>query len=135
ISKMVHENGAILIVGLNPVPLGVLSPPGEFGADIACGEGQPLGHPVALGRTRRGILACKNEPKFVDALPMFMVGILRTPVHGERAYTWHPLFGKIFYSSREEARSFSGTSSFLLAIGSAAYMALLGPEGIRDISM
>ncbi|MEM3192244.1 MAG: aminomethyl-transferring glycine dehydrogenase subunit GcvPA [Candidatus Micrarchaeaceae archaeon] len=135
ISKMVHENGAILIAGFNPISLGVLAPPGEFGADIACGEGQPLGHPMALGGTRLGILACKNEPKFVDALPMLMVGILRTPVHGERAYTSHPMSRKIFYSTREEARSFSGTSSFLLAIGSAVYMALLGPEGIREIGM
>ena len=64
---------------------------------------------------------------------MTMVGILPTTVPGERAYTWHALFDRIFYGEREAARSFSGTSSFLNAIGAGVYMALLGPSGMAEL--
>lgn len=133
ISRIAHEKGALLIVNVNPASLGVLAPPGQYDADIACGDGQPLGLPMACGGARLGILACKNEHNFVHSLPMLMVGVLRTEVPGERAYTWHALFDEIFYGTREEARSISGTSSFLMAIGAGVYMALLGPKGMRDL--
>jgi glycine dehydrogenase subunit 1 len=133
ISRIAHEAGALLIANVNPASLGVVAPPGQYDADIACGDGQPLGLPQAGGSTRLGILACKNEKRFVSALPMLMVGILPTRVHGERAYTWHALFDKIFYGTREAARSYSGSSSFLMAIGTAVYMALLGPKGMKDL--
>jgi len=133
ISRIAHEKGALLIVSVNPASLGVLAPPGQYGADIACGDGQPLGLPMACGGARLGILACRNEHKFVHSLPMLMVGILRTEVPGERAYTWHALFDKIFYGTREEARAISGTSSFLMALGAGVYMALLGPRGMHDL--
>lgn len=135
ISRIAHDRGALLIVNVNPASLGVLAPPGQYGADIACGDGQPLGLPMACGGARLGILACRNEHEFVHSLPMLMVGILRTEVPGERAYTWHALFDKIFYGTREEARAISGTSSFLMALGAGVYMALLGPKGMEDLAM
>jgi glycine dehydrogenase subunit 1 len=135
ISRIAHDKGALVIVSVNPASLGVLAPPGQYGADIACGDGQPLGLPMACGGARLGILACRNEHKFVHSLPMLMVGILRTEVPGERAYTWHALFDRIFYGTREEARSISGTSSFLMALGAGVYMALLGPKGMRDLGV
>jgi glycine dehydrogenase subunit 1 len=135
ISRIAHDKGALLIVNVNPASLGVLAPPGQYDADIACGDGQPLGLPMACGGARLGILACRNEHKFVHSLPMLMVGILRTEVPGERAYTWHALFDRIFYGTREEARSISGTSSFLMALGAGVYMALLGPKGMRDLGV
>lgn len=133
IAGVAHQAGALVIAGVNPASLGVLAPPGQYGADIACGDGQPLGLPMAAGGARLGILACRNEPNYVSQLPMLMVGVLRTPVPGERAYTWHALFDKIFYGTREEARSFSGTSSFLMAIGAGVHMALLGPAGMKEL--
>jgi glycine dehydrogenase subunit 1 len=135
ISRIAHDKGALVIVSVNPASLGVLAPPGQYGADIACGDGQPLGLPMACGGARLGILACRNEHKFVHSLPMLMVGILRTEVPGERAYTWHALFDRIFYGTREEARSISGTSSFLMALGAGVYMALLGPKGMCDLGV
>ena len=133
ITHIAHDKGALLIVNVNPASLGVLAPPGQYDADIVCGDGQPLGLPMACGGTRLGILACKNEHKFVHSLPMLMVGILRTEVPGERAYTWHALFDEIFYGTREEARSISGTSSFLMALGAGVYLALLGPNGMVEL--
>ncbi|MDA8039626.1 MAG: aminomethyl-transferring glycine dehydrogenase subunit GcvPA [Actinomycetota bacterium] len=135
ISRIAHEKGALLIASVNPASLGVLAPPGQYDADIACGDGQPLGLPMSCGGARLGILACKNEHHFVNSLPMLMVGILRTAVPGERAYTWHALFDRIFYGTREEARSISGTSSFLMALGAGVYLALLGPKGMRDLGI
>lgn len=134
IGRIAHQSGALLIASVNPASLGVLAPPGQYDADIACGDGQPLGLPMACGGARLGILACKNEHNFVHSLPMLMVGVLRTPVPGERAYTWHALFDRIFYGTREEARSISGTSSFLMAIGAGVYLALLGPRGMRELA-
>lgn len=133
ISRIAHDQGALLIANVNPASLGVVAPPGAYDADIACGDGQPLGLPQVGGSTRLGILACKNEPRFVGTVPMLMVGILPTRVAGERAYTWHALFDRIFYGQRESARSYSGSSSFLMAIGTAVYMALLGPKGMADL--
>ena len=135
ISRIAHDKGALVIVSVNPASLGVLAPPGQYGADIACGDGQPFGLPMACGGARLGILACRNEHKFVHSLPMLMVGILRTEVPGERAYTWHALFDRIFYGTREGARSISGTSSFLMALGAGVYMALLGPKGMCDLGV
>jgi glycine dehydrogenase subunit 1 len=133
IGRIAHQQGALLIASVDPASLGVLAPPGQYDTDIVCGDGQSLGLPMAAGGARLGILACKNEHRFVHALPMLMVGVLRTPVPGERAYTWHALFDKIFYGTREEARSISGTSSFLMAIGAGVYLALLGPQGMREL--
>ncbi len=133
IAQIAHAAGALLIVNVNPASLGVLAPPGRYGADIVCGDGQPLGLPLAGGATRLGILACRNERRFVHALPMLMVGILPTIVPGERAYTWHALFESIFYGERESARSFSGSSSFLMAIAVAVHLAMLGPGGMVEL--
>jgi glycine dehydrogenase subunit 1 len=135
IGRIAHRNGALLIVSVNPASLGVLAPPGQYDADIACGDGQPLGLPMTCGGARLGILACRNEHRLVHSLPMLMVGVLRTEVPGERAYTWHALFDRIFYGTREQARSISGTSSFLMALGAGVYMALLGPKGMRDLGV
>lgn len=133
IGEIAHAAGALLIANVNPASLGVLAPPGRYGADIVCGDGQPLGLPHAGGALRLGILACPNEARFVHTLPMVMVGILPTIVPGERAYTWHALFDHIFYGERESARSFSGSSSFLMAIAAAVYLAMLGPRGMVDL--
>lgn len=133
IGEVAHASGALLIANVNPATLGVLAPPGSYDADIACGDGQPLGLPQAGGALRLGILACRDEPRFLQTLPMVMVGILPTIVPGERAYTWHALFDHVFYGQRESARSFSGSSSFLMAIAAAVYMVSLGPSGMVDL--
>lgn len=133
IAEIAHAAGALFVVGVNPASLGVLASPGSYGADIVCGDGQPLGLPQSAGAMRLGILACRNEPRLVHALPMLMVGVLPTIVPGERAYTWHTMFDHIFYGERESARSFSGSSSFLAAIAAAVHLATLGPRGMVEL--
>lgn len=134
IAEIAHENDALLVVCVNPISLGILTPPGEYGADIACGEGQPLGMHMTCGGATLGILACRDEERFLGAMPSFMIGLTKTVVEGEYAFSWHTLFDRLVYSARDKARSFTGTASWLWGISAAVYMALLGPEGMRKLA-
>lgn len=134
ISQIAHENGALLVAYVNPVSLGLLAPPGEYGADIACGEGQPLGMPLSCGGATLGILAVNDADRFLTLMPSFLVGISNTVVPGERAFSWHTLWDRMVYSTREKAKSFTGTSSWLWGIAAAVYMSLMGPHGMRELA-
>lgn len=134
IAGIAHEHGALLIAFVNPLSLGLLTPPGEYGADIACGEGQPLGMHMYFGGATVGILACNDAERFLEMMPSFMIGISRTSVEGEYAFSWHTLWDRMIYATRGRARSFTGTSSWLWGISAAVYMALMGPEGIRELA-
>jgi len=133
IAHLAHEVGALLIASVNPVSLGLLAAPGEYGADIACGEGQPLGMTQSCGGATMGILAVNDSDRFLELMPSFMVGISNTSVPGELAFSWHTLWERMLYSTRDHARSFTGTSSWLWGISAAVYMALLGFEGIKQL--
>jgi glycine dehydrogenase subunit 1 len=133
IAQIAHDNGALLISSINPISLGVLSPPGEYGADIACGEGQPLGLPLSFGSAKFGILACNDANRFLELMPSFLVTISDTLVEGEYAFSWRTLWDRLVYSSRHKAKSFTGTSSWLWGISAAVYMALMGPQGMKQI--
>jgi len=137
IAHIAHDYGALLVAFVNPISLGILTPPGEFGADIACAEGQPLGNHISCGGAMLGILACHDEKRFVSAIPSFLITITKTSVKGEYAFSWHTAFDekweRIVFTARDKAKSFTGTSSALWAINAAVYMALLGPKGFRQI--
>jgi glycine dehydrogenase subunit 1 len=133
ISQIAHENGALLAASVYPTSLGVLAPPGQYDADIACGEGQPLGLTLSCGGATLGILASKNEKRFLEVHPSFLVGLTPT-VQDEFAFSWHTLYHRTVYDARDKARSFTGTASWLWAIVSAVYMALLGPDGFRQLA-
>lgn len=133
IAEIAHTAGALLIVSVNPVSLGLLAAPGDYGADIACGEGQSMGLPASCGSSAMGILAVNDAERFIQLLPAYMVGISNTAVPGEYAFSWHVLWDRIMYTTRDHARSFTGTSSWLWGISLAVYMALMGPEGMRQL--
>lgn len=133
ITRLAHDAGALLIACVSPVSLGLLSPPGEFGADIACAEGQPLGLPLSFGGASLGLLACRGEERLTMAMPTFLVGLTNTVVEGERAFSRHALSERLMFSAREKSKSFTGTSSWLWAISVAVYLALLGPSGLRQL--
>lgn len=133
IARIAHQHGALLITYVNPASLGVLAPPGQYGADIACGEAQPLGLSLACGGATAGILACNDGERFLELMPSFLVGITDTVKTGEYAFSWHTLWDRMVYASRDRARSFTGTSSWLWGISVAVYLALLGPDGMRQL--
>lgn len=133
IRQIAHENGALLIACVNPASLGLLAAPGEYGADIACGEGQPLGGHMQCGGATLGILGCNDAERFLELMPSFLSGISSTLVEGEYAFSWHTLWDRMLYATRAKAKSFTGSSSWLWGIAAAVYMALMGPEGMKQL--
>jgi glycine dehydrogenase subunit 1 len=133
IAEIAHQAGALLVAFVNPMSLGVLKAPGEYGADIACGEGQPLGMHLQCGGATLGILACNDAERFLPLMPSFLAGLSSTSVPGEHAFSWHTLWDRMVYATRDKAKSFTGTSSWLWGISAAVYMALMGPKGMRQL--
>ena len=132
ISKIAHEHGTICIVGVDPISLGILAPPIEYGADIVCGDIQPLGMHMQFGGGHAGFIATRDEEKYVAEYPSRLFGIAPTSIEGEYG------FGDVFYertsfAKREKGKEFVGTASALWGITAGVYLALMGPQGMREI--
>ena len=126
-----HAAGALAIVGVDPLSLGIVTPPGEYGADIAVGSIQPLGIHMHCGGGLGGFIASRDEPEYAHEYPALMVSIAETTA-GERGFGL-ALMHQSSYGSREDGKDWTGNSTYLWAVGSAVYMALLGPEGFREL--
>jgi len=133
IGEIAHNHGALLIAGVEPLSLGLLRPPGDYGADIVCGEGQPLGIHMHFGGALLGFLACRDDERLVSAIPHRLITITPTERKGEWGFAY-VLPQRTSYSARERALSFTGTSTALWAITAAVYLSLLGPHGIRELA-
>lgn len=133
VAQLAHDAGALFAVGVDASSLGVLRPPGEYGADIVVGEAQPLGLHMNFGGNFLGIFGCKDDPVYLEQLPGY-VGAVAPTVDGKgRGYLDTLWDRRHFFQQRENATSLIGSSSNLCAIGAAVYMSLLGPQGIRDL--
>jgi glycine dehydrogenase subunit 1 len=133
IAKITHDLNAQFIVGVEPLSLGILAPPGDYDADIVCGQGQPLGLHPYYGGAMLGFLACRDEERFISAIPHRLVTITKTQIEGEWGFSY-VLPHRTMYAGRDKAETITGTSSALWAITSAVYLSLLGPEGIRELA-
>lgn len=132
ISEIAHDKGAVSIVGVDPSSLGVIVPPGRYGADIVCGEMQPLGIHMNYGGGLGGFVATRDEVEFVREYPLRLFGITSTAVEGEYG------FGDVFYertsfAKREKGKDFVGTMAALWGITAGVYLALMGPQGMKDL--
>lgn len=133
VARITHGAGAVFVVGVDTSSLGVLRPPGEYGADVVVGEAQPLGLHMNFGGNFLGIFGCKDDQAYLDQLPGY-VGAVAPTVDGKgRGYLDTLWDRRHFFSQRENATSLIGSSSNLCSIGAAVYMALLGPQGMRDL--
>ncbi|MDD1773553.1 MAG: aminomethyl-transferring glycine dehydrogenase, partial [Methanomassiliicoccales archaeon] len=121
---------AALVVGVNPISLGVLRPPGDYGADIVVGEGQMLGSPMNFGGPLLGIFATRQE--HVRKMPGRVIGLTKD-VEGERAFCM-TLQTREQHIRRSKATSNICTNEALMAVAAAAYLALVGREGLRKIA-
>ena len=128
-----HAQGALVIAVVNPLALAVLKAPGQWGAtgaDIACGEGQPLGVPLSSGGPYFGILACKQE--FVRQMPGRIVG-RTTDVDGREGFAL-TLQAREQHIRRAKATSNICTNQGLLVTAATIHMALLGPQGLQRVA-
>jgi glycine dehydrogenase subunit 1 len=121
---------SLLIVGVNPLSLAVARPPGDFGTDIVIGEGQALGNAVAFGGPLLGIFACREE--HIRRMPGRVIGMTRD-AEGRRAFCM-TMQSREQHIRREKAMSNICTNETLLAVASAAYMSVLGANGLRRVA-
>ncbi len=120
----------LLIVGVNPLSLAVVRAPGDYGADIVIGEGQPLGNAVNFGGPLLGVFACTEA--HIRKMPGRVIGMTRD-ADGRRAFCM-TMQSREQHIRREKAMSNICTNETLLAVASAAYIAVLGGNGLRRVA-
>lgn len=130
--RLAHAAGAEVIAGVDPIALGVLAPPGQYGADIAVGPTQPLGVHMNCGGGVGGFIASVDEERYAREYPTLQVSLAPTSEPGERGFAM-TLFEQSSYGSRELGKDWTGNSVYLWAVVNAAYMSLMGPQGFADI--
>jgi glycine dehydrogenase subunit 1 len=132
IVAIAHAHDAEVVVGVDPLSLGVLAPPGQYGADIAVGPTQPLGVHMNCGGGVGGFIASRDEERYAREYPTLQVSLCPTSEGGEHGFSL-TLFEQSSYGSRELGNDWTGNSVYLWAVVNAVYMSLLGPAGFSEL--
>jgi glycine dehydrogenase subunit 1 len=133
IANLAHGAGALLVACVNPVSLGILPNPGDYDADIACGDSQPLGVHMNYGGGTTGFVATKDIPEHIAEFPGLIVNIAPTLAGDGFGFTMWGYAERLHYMARELGKEYTGTNAANWAIANAVYLSLMGPEGMREI--
>ncbi len=128
--ELTERVGALLVVAFDPISLGILEPPGAYGADIAVGEGQPLGLPLGFGGPYLGLFAARE--KYLRQMPGRIAGAT-VDAEGKRGYVM-ALQTREQHIRREKATSNICTNQMLCALTALVYLSLMGREGLREVA-
>lgn len=132
IGGLARAAGAETIVGVDPLSLGVMTAPADYGADIVTGPVQPLGVHMQCGGGVGGFIASRDEARYVHEYNGFLTSIAATQKEGQFGFGL-AVPHQNSYGSREHGKDWTGNSTYLWAIAGAVYMSLLGPEGFREL--
>lgn len=132
IAQIAHDHGALCVVGVDPISLGALKPPADYGADIVCGDIQPLGMHLQFGGGQAGFIATRDEEQYVMQYPSRLFGIAPTSVPGEYGFG-DVAYERTSFAVREEGVEWVGTAAALWGITAGVYLALMGPQGMAEI--
>src|SRR5947209_172218 len=130
ISDLSHRAGALLIACVDPVSVGLVHAPGDYGADVAVGDGQPLGIPLSFGGPYVGFIACKEA--LMRRMPGRLVGAT-VDGEGRRGYVL-TLQAREQHIRREHATSNITTNHALMALAATVYLAHMGGDGLRRLA-
>jgi glycine dehydrogenase subunit 1 len=128
LAKIAHDAGALVVAAFDPLSVGLLKRPGDWGADIAVAEGHSLGTPMQYGGPYLGIMACRE--KLVRRMPGRIAG-QTVDRRGKRCFVL-TMQTREQHIRREKATSNVCTNQGLFALRATIYLALLGPEGLRE---
>ena len=132
IGEIAHDKKAMYVVGVDPTSLGLLKAPGDYDADIVCGEGQPLGNHMSYGGPLLGIFACKHDNKYLRQMPGRIIGITETMTDKRQAYVM-TLATREQHIRREKATSNICSNEALNAVAAGVYLSLMGPQGMKEL--
>ena len=132
ISAIAHAAGAESIIGVDPISLGVLSSPVDYGADIVVGTIQTLGVHMHAGGGLGGFIASRDDDRYAHQYPTLFISIAETLKPGEYGFGLS-LFEQSSYALRDKGNDWTGHSVYMWAIAATVYMAMMGPKGFEDV--
>jgi len=132
ISQLLHDNGSLSLVGVDPTSLGVIAPPSSYKVDIITGDVQTLGNHMNYGGGMGGFIASDDREEVVMEYPSRLFGIAPTAKKGELGFG-DVAYDRTSFGVRENGNEWVGTHAALHGIIAGVYMALMGPQGMEDL--